>query len=167
MLADLSDVIYRSATSAMKKILITSKKTYSVCGATLEHCNINQASLRHQPETVTSESRTFITVQTKPPYLAKRGTTKDSEETAEGNVSPWTGRLRPGRSRWWRRSRPPTERPILCTAGQRHRQISSIETTWTEQSRMWRMITQMAGNPLSKTSQWTASYPTHTYSRMG
>lgn len=101
MLADLSDVLYRSVTWAMKKILITSKKkkTYSVCGATLEHCNINQASLRHQPETVTSERRTFITVQTKPPHLAKRGTTKYPEEAAEGNVSPWTGRLRPGRSR--------------------------------------------------------------------
>lgn len=93
------------------------------------------------------EKRTFITVQNKPPdwLMNVWWKTWRTKQTATLKASPWTGLLRPGRNRWWRRSRPPTERPILYTGGQRHRQISSVETRWTEQKRIWKLLKKMAG----------------------
>lgn len=60
-------------------------------------------------------------------------------------VSPWTGLRRPGRSRWWRRSRLPTASPILYTGGQRHGPVSSMETGRCEKNGTWPPLRKMAG----------------------
>lgn len=122
-------------------------------------------------ERTEQEQRTFITVRTKPPDLAHRCMLTDKEKTEDWNslkASPWTGLLRPGRNRWWRRSRPPTERPILYTGGQRHGQISSMETRWTGNNGIWPLQKKMAGwinVLLSKVKSVDSALP-HTLSHM-
>lgn len=99
---------------------------YLIYGMTLK----NLCSNCHYFSTLPAHNQKFI-LKTQPPDTVQRYMLTEMEKNPDISIfSPWIGLLHPGRNRWWRRSRPPTELPILYTRGQRQGQISSMETRW-------------------------------------